>query len=300
MYKLYFSKRYTIFLIFILIFVFNQAIHAQERVGYRVEVIILRLVGSSFPPEPVEEPRDFSDAPDLVDRELKRQEWITAMAAMTMAGAAEVDLLPPLNPVASQFTATEFTATEQISYIEEPSERMSGVWRNLRLSAEYRPEVFLSWEQPAEGDFPPLRMHNQEVLLVDDPNASQRVSLAPAEPDTEQAVQQIFHYDFEAGTLSLQRIPEPRYYYSVDGEVRMRRSRFLHIDLDLTYRHPAPSTLQGMSGPPLLPEHQGYQTYKLVQTRQIRTGRMEYFDSPVLGVLVWVTAIEKNEDEAVQ
>jgi hypothetical protein len=34
--------------------------------------------------------------------------------------------------------------------------------------------------------------------------------------------------------------------------------------------------------------------YRLEQTRPVRTGRMEYFDGPVLGVLAWITDISDS------
>jgi hypothetical protein len=40
-----------------------------------------------------------------------------------------------------------------------------------------------------------------------------------------------------------------------------------------------------------------FQVHELKQSRQVRTGRMEYFDGPVLGVLAWITAVEEESGE---
>jgi hypothetical protein len=37
--------------------------------------------------------------------------------------------------------------------------------------------------------------------------------------------------------------------------------------------------------------------HRLEQSRVVRTGRMEYFDGPVLGVLAWVTDISESVAE---
>ena len=287
--------RYIYFLILFVFSLSSVAVHAQERIGYRVEVIVFRLVQAELPPESALLPRDYSCALDLARLQKEREEWIAAWELITPQDALAVDLDPPLTAEASQFTIAD-----GLSYIPELGEQMSGVWRNLRLSAEYRPEARLSWEQRAQGDFPPLRLHNEEIILIEDDHADQRVPSAVPEEDAPAPVRKIFHYDLASGILELSPVPDPRLHFSVDGEVRLRRSRFLHIDLDLEYRIPAPATLAGTSGPPLMLKHQGYEVYSLKQSRQIRTGRMEYFDSPVLGALVWVSAIEKQDDETDQ
>ncbi len=290
-----YSIRYVSILIFFIICGFCRDAVSQERVAYRVEVVVLRLIESSPPPESVLEPRDLSDVLDLADRAAAIEQWLSDWPRMSEAQLREMELSPPLNPLASRFPDIE-----GLTLITDRSERMSTVWRNLRLSAEYRPEIYFSWEQAAEGDFPDLRIHNDVVIMIEDKHAVQRVAPPVPEPDSPPWEQKIFRYDLESGAFTLETIPEPEPFYSVDGTIRMRRSRFLHIDLDISYQVPAPSALQGLSGPPLKLEHQGYQAHRLVQSRQIRTNRMEYFDSPVLGALVWVTPIERPEDDDVQ
>lgn len=284
---------YRFLLIFFIATVFSPITQAQERVAYRVEVIILRLVQAEFPPEPAPELRDYTGSMDLGKLVGERQQWLSEWAATDPVAAFGIDLDPPLT-----IEAAHNILPDGITYIPELGEQMSGVRRNLRLSAEYRPEVYLSWEQDAQGEFPAFRLHNGEIILVEDDYSEQRIELRAPESGEPRPVQKIFTYDAETGVFGLAPVPEPRIHYAVDGTIRMRRSRFLHIDLDLEYRYPTPATLAGLSGIPLALKYQGYHTHPLRQSRQIRTGRMEYFDSPVLGALVWVTAIEAVATEA--
>lgn len=287
--------RYILILILFLIAIPGGESHAQERIAYRVEVIVLRLVQSDFPPLPSPELRNFSVVLDLEKEVLRREAWNEEWVNLKPTATTNVKIITPLTPEAS-----EFTHLDGISYIPDMSEQMSGVWRNLRLSGEYRPEVYLSWQQRAEGSFPPLRLHNQEVIRIDADHFDQRINSLSPDSQNPQPESGFFRYDFAAGNLEIGPLPEPREHFSLDGSVKMRRSRFLHIDLDLEFRQPSPAMLAGLSGPPLLLKHQGYQVQPLKQSRQVRTGRMEYFDSPVLGALVWVTGIDKPEEASEQ
>jgi hypothetical protein len=68
---------------------------------------------------------------------------------------------------------------------------------------------------------------------------------------------------------------------ALDGAIRVSRSRFLHIDVDLLYREP------GAAGAGTTAE-----LFRLQQTRRINSGEVHYFDHPVFGVLVKLTPYE--------
>ncbi len=91
-------------------------------------------------------------------------------------------------------------------------------------------------------------------------------------------------------------------FYQLDGTVQLRRSRFLHLFLDLEYReknsvtpveqvaigsNESQAEVQKDDGNKI--EHG---VFSLKQNRQVRTGRMQYFDTPYFGVLVLVSAIK--------
>jgi hypothetical protein len=57
---------------------------------------------------------------------------------------------------------------------------MQEAWRRLRLSAPFRPQQYLSWEQGNQEPFPALRIHDLEVVLVKDPKARERLKMIEA------------------------------------------------------------------------------------------------------------------------
>jgi hypothetical protein len=181
--------------------------------------------------------------------------------------------------------------------LEVMSSVMQDAWRRLRLSATYRPLLFASWEQTRIDYHPPVRLHDEEVI------------------------DQRLHFPRDMAFIDL-RSPDPLapyrvYYHRLDGTVQLRRSRFLHLDLDLEYRQdllprmPAATNPEPIQQPlmPIVVEDRSLSLNEIVldgtaplpgpgpalihslkQTRQIRTGDMQYFDTPFLGVLVRVTA----------
>ena len=105
--------------------------------------------------------------------------------------------------------------------------------------------------------------------------------------------------------------PEPTVHFTLDGTASLVRSRFLHLQLDMQIREPVfeteapaaevsppplPATIADENETGLLPPRPaGFEFHGLAQRRQVRSGRMEYFDSPVLGVLAWITPIELED-----
>jgi hypothetical protein len=134
-------------------------------------------------------------------------------------------------------------------------------WRRLRLSEPFRPLQFLAWEQGGNAPFPTLRLHDLELIMTQDPGAGELAVLAEA--------------------------PPPIHYYRLDGSANLTRSRFLHLTIAVELREPRAGALDPASGP--VPT--SFLVHRLEQSRVVRTGRMEYFDGPVLGVLAWVTDI---------
>lgn len=280
-------------LLILLLILNSTAVLAREGVRYRVEVLILNLLEPQVPAQPKRELREFTEALDLSDS--PHAQRIHALNRELQFSIGNAALLPP-PPL--RRGADYAGPWEEISRLEGRSEHMDDVWRNLRLSAEYRPQAFLAWEQGADPPFPAVRIHNETVVRVDDPWAIARTRPPGDASATAEDIDTAFQYHFKEGTIQLAPLPEPVVFFAVDGTVRLRRTRFLHIDLDVESRIPAPGMRSANPGPPLLNHHQGYLVRTLKQSRQVRTGRMEYFDSPSLGALVWITEIEVQEEEA--
>jgi hypothetical protein len=205
--------------------------------------------------------------------------------------------------------------------VEDMSDVMRETWRRLRLSAPFRPEQYLSWEQSADEPFPSLRIHDLEVLQIDSfcTDLSETAAFEAMEDDKEDEDRPVVitnQGNILPGTASEEAVenaaeepelPDPTLFYRIDGTVMLRRSRFLHLDLDIELRQavidqqlltPAPTLGdESESGEPELPLPPSFLIHQLKQSRQVKSRRMEYFDSPVLGVLAWITPFE-TEDEA--
>lgn len=164
-----------------------------------------------------------------------------------------------------------------LTAIEQKSTYMDGVWRRLRSSKGYRPMLFAAWEQNRTDYYPPMRVHDE--LVVDEqlrsPTNIMIADLAAEDP-------------LGAYLSSL---------YRLDGTLQLRRSRFLHLYLDLEYRekieHPESDAEASFFSikDPALSESVGYNVFPLQQNRQVRSGDLQYFDTPYFGALVLVTVV---------
>ena len=165
------------------------------------------------------------------------------------------------------------------------SSTMQDAWRRLRLSADFRPLLFVAWEQSRIDYHPPVRVHDDELIAehLDFPYQLAFIDL--------QSPDMFDHY----------LAP----YYRLDGTVQLVRSRFLHLNLDLEYRQdllPRPAPLSASREEAIELSIQQEQAldptpgpgpalvHALVQSRQVRTAQMQYFDTPYLGALVRITA----------
>ena len=231
-----------------------------ESGNYRIEVLVFNHLDSAAIPEELDEIRSFTGFPELGE---------------PLAAHAPVNL-------------------------DVMSSVMQDAQRRLRLSAGFRPLLFASWEQTRIDYHPPVRLHDEELI----------------------ARQLHFPHDVVWVDLRETNLFDDYMtsYYRIDGTVQLRRSRFLHIDIDLEYRQdllprppedPVPDTA-GMAEPPvpvvveaespgdeisagsltelLDPSPGPALVFGIQQSRQVRTGQMQYFDTPFLGVLVRVTA----------
>ena len=88
----------------------------------------------------------------------------------------------------------------------------------------------------------------------------------------------------------------------------LKRTRFLHLDIALQLREAVfEAETELTPAPPVAlveeeeetqpPRPSAFLVHELVQSRQVKTGRMEYFDSPVLGVLAYITGISLEEPQ---
>jgi hypothetical protein len=341
---------YRIFLITILILIAVPCMAGEKR--YRVEILILSHLHHEAIPSETASIRDFSTALDFLNAEddeaTSDEDSGAELLVVEDPGADEPGVG---QPPATDLGMTEAPPGQEISgesllnaiepedpwadvvVVQDMSDVMREAWRRLRLSAPFRPEQFLAWEQSADEPFPSLRIHDQEVVLIDDPYAELREPDAveagdETGEDQEDEIQEIEDRPVvftdqgsllpgNANEVTIEdalrelaeepELPDPTLFYRLDGTVMLRRSRFLHLDIDIELRQ-AVFDEQALTAAPVLgdeseagepepPLPSSFLIHQIKQNRQVKSQRMEYFDSPVLGVLVWITPFEL-EDEA--
>lgn len=151
--------------------------------------------------------------------------------------------------------------------------------QKLARSGAFDLLAWSAWYQPVETgrSAPGVRVHDDHLL------AASWVSLSP----TGRIVR-----DGKPVTRADELFPEM--HYRLDGTVRLRRQRHVHADINLAWRLPEQRPETRIFTPL---EQTTYLTHHLDESRAIRSGRLEYFDSGWLGVLLHVTPWLPPEDE---
>jgi hypothetical protein len=105
---------------------------------------------------------------------------------------------------------------EAPSRISPNGDTFESLWRRLERLFGYEPLALVTWEQTQADYHPPVRIHD------------------------EQTVAEILHFPAREVPLDLTSALLFDEYvtplHRLDGTVRLRRSRFLHLDLDLEFR----------------------------------------------------------------
>ena len=308
--------KYVIYLILFIILAPSVETAQAQDTRYRVEVLVLTHLHHNAEPRDVPWINDYSEALDfLTPPPPEEPDPCAELAAQTEPEEPDDDgvAIDPDMQVLEEIV--EEVDPNAVIHVEEMSQVMQDAWRRLRLSAPFRPEQYLSWEQGSQEPFPELRLHDLEVVLVDYPYTTLR---EPPPGDTEEevttppeplSIEELCAQSLGSDSLEEDPLPDPTLYYRIDGTVVMRRTRFLHMDLDLQMRESVfeaetdPARLGLLSAsytepgdhdqePAEEPRPSSFLLHDLVQSRQVKTGRMEYFDTPVLGVLAYISTVE--------
>jgi len=246
-----------------------SSVSLAESGAYRVEVIIFRNLLVPAESTGINELRSFSQYPDLEDTRPSKE----------AVGRPAGELAPELPDELAEIVRDDLP--DDLAVVTDRGTYMDDVWRRLRSSEGYRPLHYTSWEQNRVDYYPPMRVHNQQVI------------------DTQlRPLSNIIVADLTAeDPLGAYRSN----FYQLDGSVQLRRSRFLHLYLDLEYRDESlqnntetgtPASYDFLTGA----EQEGsdsseYSVFTIKQNRQIRTNQMQYFDTPFFGALIFVTSI---------
>jgi len=162
------------------------------------------------------------------------------------------------------------TAEQKFGFRTQPKSgyRLLQEIKSLENSNQYRVLLHTAWRQPG--------LETQSALPV-----HLTAEIKPASPPATTPASAVSTMEASSKTL--------------EGTVKIILGRFLHTEVDLIYRDtqpiPAPSSapipanskaIVGQSPP----------VYRLNQTRKMRSKEMHYLDSPVLGMLVYITPVE--------
>ena len=164
-----------------------------------------------------------------------------------------------------------------IPYLELPeeSQRLGKDFQILKLSADYRPLLHVTWEQPGYDADTGRAVHLEKRVETGD----QGQELPPALAEN-QIKDDAYH------------APEP----VIDGTIRLRTTRFLHVDVDFAY---FPDNFlqilrqqqQNAGNPQQLVVNQHADYVRLRESRKIKLNELHYFDHPLFGVLLQVTRL---------
>ncbi|MFW5926747.1 MAG: CsiV family protein [Wenzhouxiangella sp.] len=247
---------------------------------YRVEVIVFNHADGRSDARPAEELADFTD---LLDPERRAAEAAAEPVADDGARDDEIraamELLDTLAEIEQQELMPELPAwPEPFLALEYLSERMDRAWQRLETSSDHEPLAWRAWHQPLSRESTPVRVriHDDRIL------GGRWLEMKPTGIPALQALA-----DGERDALM------PDWHYRLDGGIRLRQRQFMHLDVDLHWRVPGhlravPFFLLAKDRP----EKPPFQVHRLTQSRTVRPGRLEYFDSSWLGVLVLIEELE--------
>lgn len=251
----------------LLLLLFSSAVLAESG-AYRVEVIVFRNLLVAAESSVVSELRSFSRFPDPADTgQVESLPTDVADESVLVAPGVLQDNMP-----------------DDLSIVTQKSDVMDNTWRRLRSSQKYRPLVYTAWDQNRIDYYPPIRIHNEQVIDTQ------------LRPPTPVMVADLTAEDPLAAYRST--------FFQIDGSLQLRRSRFLHLYLDLELREKnenkageAGILIAGDTRPDAASDMDKagvYGVYSLRQNRQISTGQMQYFDTPYFGALVYVSNVTLN------
>lgn len=166
-----------------------------------------------------------------------------------------------------------------IPYFELPSgaQRLQKDFQVLKLSADYRPLLHVAWQQPGYDTDSGRAVHLEKLVEVKDPEEALPPELAQI-----QIKEDRYH------------APEP----VIDGTIRLRATRFLHVDVDISYfpdkfLQILRQQKQNANNQEQLTVNQNADYVRLEESRKIKLNELHYFDHPLFGVLLQVSRLNE-------
>lgn len=174
--------------------------------------------------------------------------------------------------------------------------RLGGIYRRLRLSAEYRPLLHAAWLQPDLQGRQARAVRLDSNLFEQTAVARPELTWAELAGGWRAPVSPGQGRSEPPGWRPFYRPPQLRY----DGFVRLRSARFLHLDIDFAYfLAPAGGGPGAATAAPIAPDapdavpapgREPQADYaRLTESRRVRLNEIHYFDHPLFGVVVQVS-----------
>ncbi|RFF31895.1 CsiV family protein [Wenzhouxiangella sediminis] len=258
--------------------------HAQdegpERAFYRVEAIVFTHAGGQADAWPAPGPADHAGALDPAWKAFAREQELKRLEREEPSSETELEAALSMVETIASLESGEESLTEALLYpepwlsLESLSDPMAQARTRLEQSGAFRVRAWLGWHQPLDES-----TAAKAVRIHDDvPVAADWVTVTPS------------------GRMLRRGEPvraaedlAPAFHYRLDGIIRLRQRQFMHADVTLDWR--VPQQIGPSSWPPwpTRPREPELDVHRLDQSRTIRPGRFEYFDSEWLGVILRVT-----------
>ncbi|MFQ5659210.1 MAG: CsiV family protein [Gammaproteobacteria bacterium] len=191
-------------------------------------------------------------------------------------------------PAEAQATASEpeSEGRKLIAYkaLPEESYRLNKDYRILKLSANYHRILHVAWQQPGLGRSSARWVHLEKL----------------EEPETETETESELDSALppELADIQIQENGYTAPEIIFDGTVRLRSTKFLHVDIDCAYfprdfqqilaaqRHKTDNS----NNSDFINPDAGY--VRLKESRKIKLNELYYFDHPLFGVLLQVSRLK--------
>ena len=125
-----------------------------ESGAYRVEIIVFRNLLVEIESTESTETTDLRSFSQFPDPEETRPSGSLPAKAATGSDRIPAELSAVLRP----------DLPDDLIAVTQKSNEMDNVWRRLRSSKGYRPLVYAAWEQNRVDYYPPMRIHDQQVI----------------------------------------------------------------------------------------------------------------------------------------
>ncbi len=173
-------------------------------------------------------------------------------------------------------------------------DQLGNVITRLNNAGDYQVLYHAAWRQPAydpEKSIPvhihydPRGVQTRMLSAVDDYLTRQAANQTQGEGPATPPAPMPQASDQQPASDEAPAAPSPS--WSLNGVIGLVQSRYLHLDVDLVYQVNTPADQSQQAA--MIGDTMVTQTFRLQQSRRIRSDKLFYFDHPRFGVLARIT-----------